>query len=259
MIPARNDDYVGEGLGFLTSQYAPPNAPQLAALLTSYLNQAQELEGVLWDVWTFRQLRNLEEYSLPETNALMDVVGELVGQPRLGLSDHQYVSIIYLRIAVNRTIGAVPNWSTFARILLETSGGPAQYYEAIFPPGASPPVRASAGFRLCVYDMGLDPVIVAQVLAQACPHGVLGELIWSTWPDGGDFTWSSRYGTTGQKGWGSRYGGGTPLTSSLGTPTSLAGTSLVLGVPPTYPFVDAPGGLLVAGSSLTLPLLQEVT
>jgi hypothetical protein len=284
MIPARLTRYVEDGLKLLTSQYQTTvsydaagvarfqgNAPQLAALIASYLKQCQELENVLWDIWSLRQLTTMgtlnEGFPSPPTqnNTLMDTVGLLVGQPRQGMSDHDYLSAIYVRIAVNRMTGKVTEWSNIARILTSNgnAGGPVQYYEAIVPPSVEGTpdvdgVRASAGFVLAIWDFALNPVVVAQILAEGTPHGVLGELHWSTWPDGSDFEWTSSYdGSAGEEGWGSVYSTGLGLTSELGTPRSVAGSLLVLGVPPTYPGGGAVGGLWVAGSSLVIPTLQE--
>jgi hypothetical protein len=276
VIPAPVEDYVKQALAKLTSQYATTvyyddngiahfqgNAPQLAALLAAYSNQAQELEAALWGVYLWRQLANVlpgaltAPYANPSTGvggSVIDTIGSIVGQPRLGMSDVNYVGVIYLRIAVNRSIGAIPNWSNFAAILLPTSGGPIQYYEAIPPIGYVPAhTRASAGFVLAIWDMGLNPVIVAQVLAGATPHGVNGQLHWTTWPDGDDFEWTSVYDTgTGELGWGSIYDEGQELTSALATPLSLLGLSMILGIPPSSD-VDGVGGLWVAATSLTLP------
>lgn len=132
----------------------------------------------------------------PLTNANMDVVGNLVGQQRLGQNDLNYLSIITLRIAINRSFGSITNWSDFAGILLNTSGGPVFYYET-----------GSASFYFGIWDMTLNPNIVGQVLATAVPNGVGPNIFaYTTWPDGADFTCDSVYDTsTGELGWGSIY------------------------------------------------------
>ncbi len=268
MIPVVNDDFIGEGLGYLTSEYSGENAPQLQALISAFLAEIQLVENALWQAWNMRQLANLIIYNPPVgtfhvingfqnvtatrsqtgvlipfqsiitfasspstsyliaavssngltitlgasyfgttatattatqnlTNALMDTVGNLVGQPRLGQNDLNYLSTIYLRIAVNRSYAVPPNWSNFAAILLQTSGGPADYWEG------------DAAFRLSVYDMTLNPIAVATVLAGAVGNGILGQFGYSTWPDGNDFSFTSRYSSgAGEAGWGSRYDSG---------------------------------------------------
>ena len=273
MIPVENTDFVGEGLGLLTSEYAGEGAPQLQGLISAFLAECQELESTLWDVIKLRQLANLTVYSplvgtfavingdygftssqdltgilIPGlsvitfsdqpgtgylvlsidstgtnfgtlytysgttdfaatatqqlTNSLMDTVGALVGQPRNGLDDLDYLSTIYLRIAVNRSFAVPPNWSNFAAILLRTAGGPASYLEG--------PAR----FRLTVKNMTLSPNAVAAVLTDAVTIGVLGEFGYTTWDPINDFEFGSRwtqivgYGPdpgVSRYGWGSRY------------------------------------------------------
>ena len=123
------------------------------------------------------------------TNANMDVVGNLIGQLRLGQNDLNYLSVITLRIAINRSIGTVVNWSNFAAILLRTSGGPVSYYEG-----------GDAQFFFGVWDMTLNPAIVAQILSSAVPNGVGPNIFaYTIWPDGNDFVWSSTYdGSAGE-------------------------------------------------------------
>ena len=225
MVPDPITDHVARGLARLTSKYASAeDAPQLQALISSYLAQVQEIEDALWDALRLRQIANLAinpsmpatmtgilgspesrigvfELGAPRssfvpysTNPLMDVVGALVGQPRDGACDLDYLAAIYLRIAVNRSNGSTKCWSQFASILLRSSGGPAQY-------------QGGAGrLRLSVWEMRLNSVVVARVLGDAVANGVYGEFAYSTWPDGGDFALGSRYDmTAGQCGWGSRY------------------------------------------------------
>ena len=128
------------------------------------------------------------------TNSLMDTVGALVGQSRQGDNDLDYLSAIYLRIAVNRSYAVPPNWSNFAAIILRRSTGPAEYQEG----------RAS--LRLSVWGMSLNPIAVARVLTGAVTNGVLGSFGYSTWADGNDFSFTSRYDSTaGEAGFGSAY------------------------------------------------------
>jgi hypothetical protein len=125
----------------------------------------------------------------PLTNANMDVVGNLVGQQRLNQNDLNFLSVITLRIAINRSFGAVSNWSDFAGILLKTSSA-VSYYES-----------GDASFFFGVWDMTLNPVIIAEVLATAVPNGVGPNIFaYSIWPDGNDFEWAdvNNLSTTGQ-------------------------------------------------------------
>src|SRR5271154_7136302 len=63
MFPTQITNYIEQGLAFFTSEYQNGNAPQLQALVASWLGECQTLENVLWDVINLRQLANLRVYS----------------------------------------------------------------------------------------------------------------------------------------------------------------------------------------------------
>lgn len=190
--PSRNTQIVAQGLARLASKYV--TQPNMRAMLAVYLQPAQDLEDAIWDVIEGRVLATATLYALPETNAVLDELGALVGQPRTGMSDAQYQAMIYLRIAVNRSTGRAVDWSRFAQILLRTSGGPAFYYDD------------QAGLVLGMWDMTLDPLVVAAALARAVPNGVYGNLSYSLWPDGADYAVGSVYDpSAGQLGLSSVY------------------------------------------------------
>ncbi len=201
MIPAVINDYIAQGLALFTSQFQ--NAPQLQAWTASYLAQANELEAALWDAFYGRMLATATIYTLPQTNTAFDTLGALVGQERLGQDDQNYKSLIYLRVAVNRG-GARDggDWSNYAAILLQTSGGPAFYFES----GTGATGLASA-FFFGMWGMTLNPPIVATLLAEAVPDGEGPNCFaWSTWHDGDDFALGTIYGTPlTNLGWGSVY------------------------------------------------------
>lgn len=72
--------------------------PNLAALLASYTDQIQELEGVVWDVIVAR----LPDYA---EGAQLDALGRLVGQRREGLGDAAYRAHIKARVRTNQSFG----------------------------------------------------------------------------------------------------------------------------------------------------------
>jgi hypothetical protein len=191
-VPRYNDKIVAQGLARLTSAFI--TKANVRAMLAVYLKPFQDLEDATWGVLTGRFLATATVYVLPQTNTVFDSLGTLVGQPRAGMSDGNYKPLIYLRVAVNRATGRITDWATFATILLQTSGGPVNLYEG------------EAAVCFGVWDMTLSPPKVAFALSGAVPNGVYGLFKYTTWPDGNDFMWGSRYdATAGQGKWGSRY------------------------------------------------------
>lgn len=74
------------------------NQPNLAALLSTYTDQLQLVENVIWDVIIKRFLDFAQDIQL-------DTLGALVGEARNGLPDPQYRVRINARILVNRSFG----------------------------------------------------------------------------------------------------------------------------------------------------------
>lgn len=172
-FPTENTDYKDEALAFLTSQFSANKAPNLRALLGALMVEKQALEAAFWSLLTERSLSGATLYSSPATNPILDALGALVGAARDGLDDSDYLSIIYLQIAINRSEGRMPDWSNIAAVLLRTSGGPVQYFES-----------GNASFFFYVGDLTLNPLLVASMLEQAVPNGVGQNVLgWSTWND----------------------------------------------------------------------------
>jgi hypothetical protein len=219
-LPLWNHRIVAQSLAWLTGGFQQPN---IRAWLAAIAQEMQEIEDATWGVLTMRFLATVELFPPvgsgppPNSNDTLDVIGALVGQPRSGLDDADYQTLIFLRIAVNRAIGRVGDWAGFAKILLRAgAGGPVSYYEAM------------AGLFFGVWNLpqgpyptaDINPNIVAQALAQAVPNGVNGIFAYSTWPDGDDFEWCdvNNVATTGQGGWGDSVAGqvGGLLVSGIG-------------------------------------------
>lgn len=190
--PTPNTAIVAEGLERLTSMYA--KQPNVRKILTALLAPRQETANMLWDVYVGRRLRDAVLYPLPQTNSVLDSIGDLVGQPRATMSDADFQAVLFLRVAVNRSTGRTTNLSQFAAILLQTSGGPCEYLEGV------------AAYDFGVFDMALPPIAVAGALSDAVDNGVRGTFVYSTWPFSQNFTWGSVYSVgAGQGGFGSVY------------------------------------------------------
>lgn len=227
-LPRYNSQVVAQGLARLTSAYV--TQPNVRAWLAVLLQPWQDLEDATWQVLTMRLLATATVYALPQTNVVFDSIGALVGQPRQGLADADYKSLIYLRVAVNRATGRTTDWAKFATILLRFSAGPVAYLDG-YPNAAMPDVTPQSGgdasFYLAVYSLGLSPPLIAGILAAAVPNGMRGTLVYTTWPfapdaagapgANGDLMCGSVYdATAGNGSLGSVYttaAGGLPATS----------------------------------------------
>ena len=189
-----------------------PTLPTIVGFLKSFLQQKQTMENALFPVLAARALATATVYTLvplpgvasavvtgvPTFNSVFDVIGRIIGQPRQGLNDHDYRSILYLKVAVNRSGARVTDWSGIAAILLQTAGGGVEY------------VEGTAEFYLFVGDMELNPNIVAQVIAGAVGNGIGASFGYTVWPDGNDFEFDdvNNASTTGQGTFGDTAGSG---------------------------------------------------
>jgi hypothetical protein len=197
-VPAGpNTQIVGQGLARLTSAFI--TKPNIRKLLAVYLQPWQDLEIATWGVMNGRFLSSAPMYSgtvsIPGTdNSVFDVIGKLVGVARSGLGDYSYRSIIYLEIAVNRATGRTSDWAKFFTILEPFCSGTVIYLDG------------EAAFYYGLWDLTLDPNQIGAALIKAVPNGIGGEFVYTTWPDGNDFEWSSIYdAAAGQGKWGSIY------------------------------------------------------
>jgi len=168
-------------------------------MLAVYLAPFQDLEDAIWGVLNDRILSTATTYSglvsVPGTdNSVFDVLGALVGVKRAGLGDVALESVIYLEVAVNRATGRTTDWAKFFTILKPFCSGTVIYLDG------------DAAFYYGLWDLQLDPNQIGLALSKAVPNGVGGSFAYTTWPDGNDFMWSSRYDSSaGQGKWGSRY------------------------------------------------------
>jgi hypothetical protein len=194
-FPVYKSNIVAEGLGRLTSAFS--QQPNVRGWLTVYLQPFQDLENMYWGtqqtadaqgntygvgLLVARFLASATQYSTAPFNVVFDTIGAIVGQPRLGMTDPQYVTAIRLRIAVDHATGRTPEWSNFASILLRAgAGGPVEFLDA---------GQGSQFYFFVGDEVLIDPNVVASILAGAVPNGVYGVFGYSTWPDGNDFEFS---------------------------------------------------------------------
>lgn len=93
-----NTNVVARGVSRLLFTFR--DKPRIVALLTSYLEEIQELEDALFAIWADRLLRG---GSL--TTEILDFIGKIVGQQREGFDNDTYALLISARIQANRSNG----------------------------------------------------------------------------------------------------------------------------------------------------------
>lgn len=96
--PQHVTTHADDGVALLLAQFK--DKPRLEALLRSYLDQVQEIEDALWQLFALRWIDTAEEQQL-------DDIGELVGQPRNGALDAAYRVYLKARIRVNYSDGRI--------------------------------------------------------------------------------------------------------------------------------------------------------
>lgn len=217
MLPTQNTGIVALGISRLTSankrQTAPGvyARPNLIALLSATLAEVQLLENVFWQIigGDFLATAALVPGSV---NVVLDKLGALVGQPRLGLNNALYAAAIALRILANRSHGRAEDIIQIAAAVAYISAN------GILPPGTpiAPPGTVNyiegypASVEVDAYDVLPAFVPIAQsALAIAMPLGVYGIFGYSLWPDGNDFEWAdvNNLSTTGEGTFGDSVGG----------------------------------------------------
>lgn len=159
------------GVSRLTERY---RKPLISALLASWLSEVQALELVLHDLLTKRSPATAE-------GPVLDLLGNIVGQPRQGRTDDQYRLWIAARILVNRSSGLAAQLLAIAVKLT----------------GQSVQLREYTRRAVVVYChgpiVGADGVEIAKLLALAKASGVQLHFIW--WDTSAPFRFSSSGGT----------------------------------------------------------------
>lgn len=102
-------DHVASALARLPQQFR--DKPKIVALVTALANSKQSLEDALIDLLLLR-------YIDTATGTQLDVIGRVVGQPRLLLGDDDYRRYIRARVATNRSTGVGARIIRIARLIL---------------------------------------------------------------------------------------------------------------------------------------------
>ena len=91
-----NDNHVSEAQARLTAVFK--GKVRIEGIIRALVEPLQEIEDVLQDMLNYRSL-------LTAFGAQLDIIGEIVGQPRQGRSDEDYLNYIIAKIGQNTSKG----------------------------------------------------------------------------------------------------------------------------------------------------------
>lgn len=119
MYPTKDEAHSAEAAGLLISQYK--SAPNVGALVKILASEVQTLED---SIWTVLDNMTLDAQPLPFDPLrgwdILDKIGAIVGQPRNGESDVNYLAAIKLKIRVNRSDGLAEDLIQITHLLFAT-------------------------------------------------------------------------------------------------------------------------------------------
>ena len=163
--------HAAQALGRLLEQFK--NKTDLAAWLSTYIAEIQEVENMLVSLNTERTLDSA-------VGVQLDGIGRIIGQARDGQTDDVYRIRIKARIALNLSSGTVEEVLTIMGLVLDgctfwwTSRPPASYVLDVH--GATTTA---------------DAVEAAAIMGEASAAGVNSQLVYSESSDADTFTFSS--------------------------------------------------------------------
>lgn len=170
-------DIEGDAAGHVLQQYRDATAPGVIEEVETNVSEVQVLEDALWSI-----LDDTGIDSPTTVGANLDRLGKIVGQPRAGLSDSDYLLWLTARILVNRSSGSIDD--ILAIFMLINPGAAITFVEQ-FP----------AAFALKVNGIVVQaPAIQAAILKVARKAGVGGILEYSTAPTGSGFCFAGGSG-----------------------------------------------------------------
>lgn len=104
MLAPKITTHVQDALNRLLQQYK--GRPLIEGMYTSFVDQIQDLENAIFALDEGRQL--YDGTSSPAVGAQLDTLGVIVGIPRNGLSDAEYLLFIFGKIAENFSDSTLP-------------------------------------------------------------------------------------------------------------------------------------------------------
>lgn len=112
MTLTKNNDQIGTGLALILEQFK--DSPDFLALLTVFLKQVQDVEDVLFEL---KDLRFLDD----AVGVQLDLLGELLGVGRGGLTDEAFRSRLRVQILINLATGTIQSILDPLEVLLPTN------------------------------------------------------------------------------------------------------------------------------------------
>lgn len=152
MALAKITTHAADAVARLLEQFR--TGASMPALVRTFAAQAQAAEDALWDVLVLRQLASA-------TGAQLDVLGRVLGQPREGRADADYVLWLRARMLIN--LGSGRPEDLLAIFAAVTQGSTGLQLEEQFP--ASIVLRISSASTV-------DPAQAAAILQLAKAGGV---------------------------------------------------------------------------------------
>lgn len=144
------DTHVAEALGRFTEQFK--EKPNLTKLVAAFVERHQGVENIAWEIFNARMLANA-------TDARLDDIGAIVGQPRNAMSDATYRQWISARIVINRSNGRPDDTLHVLELIVpDYPGSIAEYYPAAY------------AVRLYGYPGDFDTIF--NILREVKPAGV---------------------------------------------------------------------------------------
>ncbi len=171
MALTESTDFVTRALAKLPEQFK--GRVKFAAFLSSFIEQAQDVEAVLFEIVNETHLETAVGESL-------NVLGRIVGEDRQGLDDDAYRLRIKARIRLNLSSGTVEDILEILALVLGSS-----YVSEL-------QAYAPASFRLDIYGPMDTPTseYIAQIVSEARAAGVGGLLVYSEELDAVTFTFA---------------------------------------------------------------------
>lgn len=188
-LPLRNDNHVAEANDLLIGRYK--NTQVVAGILRAYAERLAEIESDFWSLIDGVQLVNHPMVGGPWD--VLDKLGALVGEPRNGRGDADYLAAIKIRIRVNKSNGLDNDIMAVASLVVTV----AAYYK--WPPAA---------WEVDTFTATASAIAALKAdLGKAASAATRGQVRYGTAAASAYVTWSSVSGGAGGVPFGSVYGG----------------------------------------------------
>lgn len=175
MVPARIASFVTRGLALVVTQLR--GKTKFEALISSYLEEIDEIETALWQLQEERWLDTAEGEQL-------DGIGRIVGVRRNGTDDH-YRLRLRAQIQILLSSGTIPEILRIFRLLIDSAA--TLRYTPFYP----------AAYQIRVGNQALEDyelIELSRALTETCPAGVNGQLLYQVSEDADTFTFSTGSG-----------------------------------------------------------------